>query len=417
MCVADKKFPKVLLWGHSFDNYSGMGITLTNIFYNWPKECIAISANEINTKLCDDTRPCAQYIPWSSNVSISKRERKRTKSDAIKDVLRPIVKMFDFREILRKPHISTSVVDEVKQFAPDVIFCSLGSLASMKTLLELNRLLPNIPIVLYIVDDWPNTRHLDKRFRFVWKQQYKQYFCKVLNISKGYYSICKHMSDAYFEQYGKKFYPIHNPADLGYWDSIKPGTKYGDEIHSILYVGKINRETSDNIHDMCRVVDRLNKQGIKVVFDVYSPDYSSQGHKFSKYKNSHILPAVDHNQIPLLTKQYKYLFLTLGFSTISRKYARLSMPTKLSEYMASGCPTILYAPKDIALSQYVAEHDAAIMCFEHNIECLYDKLVLLITNDSESNRVKENACKLAKQHDIHSVRTEFENSIKEILKG
>lgn len=414
MSEINRKYPKVLLWGHTFDNYSGMGITLTNIFYNWPTERIAVSANGVNKTLCEEIRPCATYIPWSNGASISKRDKKRTKSDAVKDILRPIVKMFDFREILRKPNISNRVVEEIKQYSPDVIFCSLGSLASMKLLLELNRLLPNIPIVLYIVDDWPNTRYLDKRFRFVWKRQYKKYFSKVLNIAQGYYSICKYMSDAYLEQYGKKFYPVHNPVDVEYWNSIETEAKY--DVPSILYVGKINRETADNIHDMCRVVECLNKQGIKVVFDVYSPDYASKGHKFSKYKNSHILPAVDHDQIPLLTKQYKYLFLTLGFSKVSRKYARLSMPTKLSEYMASGCPTILYSPKDIALSKYVAEHNAALTCFERDVDALYDKLLLLITDGHISEMVKENACKLAKQHDIYSVRTDFENSLIDTLK-
>ena len=98
MCIKAEQYPKVLLWGHAFDNYSGMGITLTNMFYNWPKDRIAISADTIPTALCEEIRPCAKYIPWSQRKNVLKIERKRTMIDSIKDCVRPIVKKFDFRE-------------------------------------------------------------------------------------------------------------------------------------------------------------------------------------------------------------------------------------------------------------------------------------------------------------------------------
>lgn len=41
-------FPRVLLFGHDFNDKTGMGITLTNLFANWPSENIAVFSNGID---------------------------------------------------------------------------------------------------------------------------------------------------------------------------------------------------------------------------------------------------------------------------------------------------------------------------------------------------------------------------------
>ena len=56
------KYPSVLLFGHSFNNYTGMGITLTNLFADWPKEKVAAWVDGVEPELCDSIRPCAKYI-------------------------------------------------------------------------------------------------------------------------------------------------------------------------------------------------------------------------------------------------------------------------------------------------------------------------------------------------------------------
>ena len=57
-----KQYPRVLLFGHCFNNYTGMGITLTNLFADWPKNNIAVWADGVEPELCNIIRPCRVYI-------------------------------------------------------------------------------------------------------------------------------------------------------------------------------------------------------------------------------------------------------------------------------------------------------------------------------------------------------------------
>ena len=54
-------FPRVLLFGHDFNDKTGMGITLTNLFANWPSENIAVFSNGIDYETIKKIRPCDVY--------------------------------------------------------------------------------------------------------------------------------------------------------------------------------------------------------------------------------------------------------------------------------------------------------------------------------------------------------------------
>lgn len=51
-------YPKVIIFGQPFNNHTGGGITLTNLFKGWPKEKIAVAypghgLSNVTTNVCD----------------------------------------------------------------------------------------------------------------------------------------------------------------------------------------------------------------------------------------------------------------------------------------------------------------------------------------------------------------------------
>ncbi len=51
-------FPRVLIFGQPFNNFTGGGITLTNLFKGWPKDKIAVTylghgLQSVTTDVCD----------------------------------------------------------------------------------------------------------------------------------------------------------------------------------------------------------------------------------------------------------------------------------------------------------------------------------------------------------------------------
>ena len=185
-------------------------------------------------------------------------------------------------------------------------------------------------------------------------------------------------------------------------------------VFSVLYVGKINRDTQQPLKDLCDAVTELNRNGEKVIFDVYSPNVKHDI-DLSKYKGCNIFSQVPNAEIPKLMKSYDALFLTLGFSEISRKYVRLSMPTKLTEYLVSGIPILLYCPEEIALSKYVSEYGAAVVCNQPDKRVLQQSLLNMIHSDEYNDCIVSRARDLSLRHDVQIVRERFRKTLSSVV--
>ena len=385
-------FAKVLLFGHQFDNRTGLGITLANLFANWPKDRIAVFANGIDVQQCELSRPCCEYIGQTTRKTLSaaaynNKLRNMAKAIYIKSGLQDLRHKWNYKE----EHVRRAIA-----FDPDILFCCLGSYGSMLDCEKMLERLPHAKLVLYIVDDWVNKKSRNDRL-----------FKRLLDKSAGLLSICPYMSESYLKQYGKTFYPFHNPVDVAHWQGLHPEKKYGEDTTSIIYTGKINADTKGCLLDMCKAVQKLNAAGGKFVFDVYTPNYAYNAELLKDYESCHILPPIPHDEVASVMKSYSALFLTLGFSKASRTYVRLSMPTKLSEYLAAGVPTLLYCPREIALARYLESQDCAICCFEKGTDELVAHMQKL--NDEKfCEQLVTKASQVALKHDVKTVRAEFE---------
>lgn len=406
-------YPKVFVLLEPFNDSTGMGVTMTNLFKDWPKEKLAIAAYELDEDLCEKIRPCCSYFSFSHPAKFKDTGiRKSHKSKSFSSKLRKIAKYFysklginDIRSIPISYELKKSIID----FQPDIIFTALGDLKRIRFAGQIFNFYSNSKLAVYIVDDWPNTKQNGRWFPNLWKKIYDRSLRRLLDKTTYFLSICQTMSDCYRSEYGKKFVPFHNPVDNEIWNSIAPIKHYPKNIFSIVYVGKINRDTKENILTLAAVVDSLNKHGKKVVFDVYTP--SLHDIDTSKYVGFNILSSISNDQIPVTLKGYDALYLTLGFSKESRAYTRLSMPTKLTEYLASGVPILLNAPSEIAVTKYVAQTNTGIICSENSAATLEEKLGKLVNDSELRDRLKTNALNLAREHDITIVRTKFKEAL------
>lgn len=407
----NRAYPKVLIYGHSFNNYNGMGITLTNLFAEWPREKIAVMADNIDLRLCEEIRPCSKYI---GSINESKSSLSIKQNHNIITRFRNRLKTFYYKtglnEIQAEKNIAREYLNQAKQFNPDIVFCALGSFVMMKRCEDLMKSLPDSKLVLYIVDDWVNTKVNTRFCSNLWLKIYDKKFRQLLNTASGLLSICQYMSDEYLNKYGCKFYPFHNPVNLNEWNSISVNPKYPNDVTSLVYMGKINSDTVSCLKSLSNIVDELNTEGYHYALDIYSPDYGSQAYLFEKIPSTHVYPPVAHNKVSEVLKSYSTLFLPLGFSKQSRAYVRLSMPTKLSEYLASHRPILLYCPEEIALARYLKDKECAVLCTDESCSSLKSALIKLHNRDNYIKLI-ENSSELAQEHDISIVRERFRETL------
>lgn len=411
--MEDINYPKVFIILEPFNDTTGMGVTMTNLFKDWPQDRIAVAAYDLDVELCRKLRPCASYLSLSSPAHAPKIEvGKSSGRTGLLPKLRNIAKYFynklGFNDLRRIP-ISAELKKTIADFEPDIVFSALGDLKRIRFTEQIMNIYPTAKLALYIVDDWPNTKQNGRWFPLLWRRAYDRALRNLLDKAKYLFSICDAMSQNYLEQYGKSFIPFHNPVDIRRWNSIEPVRHYSDDVFSIVYVGKINRDTETNILTLAEVVDSLNKRGLKVVFDVYTP--SAHNIDTSRFEGFSIIPPIANDRIPFTLKGYDAVYLTLGFSKESRAYTRLSMPTKLTEYLAAGHPILLHAPEEIAVSKYVTKTGSGLVCTSDSGAALEDCLLKLVNDPALRETLRRNSSELAKAHDIEIVRNNFKKAL------
>ena len=111
----------------------------------------------------------------------------------------------------------------------------------------------------------------------------------------------------------------------------------------------------------------------------------------------------------------KSWLLPLSFDNISQKYTRLSIPTKLSEYLISGVPTLVFSPSSSALYKFCSNYNCAYLINEKSEKIVSNSLEKLINSDNLYKSISKRAIEVAKTKlSKRIILNNFEKKFKEI---
>lgn len=418
-----QSLPKVLILGHSFNNYDGTGITLSNLFHAWPKDKIAIVSPVIATSFLTKYQRCERYFHTVENKSyfipenINPEENrlpshlKDNRSGIRRKISSFLHKKIGINDLLDRNTISTELIDFIDDFHPDIIYTCLGNYGMIKYVNKISRLTGNrYPLAIHIMDDWPATLFNGRYFRGAWQKRYHKAFTDILTRTILNFSISEGMSAEYASRYNREFFPFHNPVDTELWNQIpNNGAQQGNTLKKIVFFGKINDDTKDALIDMYHVVTKLNKQGKSIRFDIFSPNSVKEiADLFADSPFCNLCPGIPHEQVRHHIKEYDIVYFPLCFSERTRYYARLSMSTKTSEYMVSKVPILLYCPPELEIYKYAAGSGWAYCVSESSTELLLKGVTRLITDSGLRDELTGNAYQLAvSRHSLHNVCEAF----------
>ncbi len=429
-------YPKVLIIGQNFDK-SGGGITLANLFLGWPEHKIAVASMEIDTNdkfICNNFYMLG-YLETKRQWPFSLIQRKyfsgriNLKDKQFTESLISKTKENSFRRFVRLKYkeaqhylgmyhyihsmsTSDSFIKWIKDFKPDLIYTQLSSLGIIRLVKKVCEI-TNKPVAIHIMDDWPTTIVKPGLYSGYWKEKIDSSFRELLNYSNVNMAICKAMADEYEQRYKKTFLYFHNPVDLILWkDYIRTEWTFGDEFR-VLYAGRLGKITLRPLLDICQVLDEIKIHNSKIVFEILTSDkFMHDLRLLKKYKFVEIKPYVKHNQMPQKLKNVDLLIIPLGFDQQNIKFTRFSMPTKVSEYMASGTPILIYAPPETALVKYAKEENWGSVVDTQDKEVLKKTILRLITDVDFRGKLGKTATTLAFQkHNAEIVRKEFQSAL------
>lgn len=399
-------FKKVLIYGQTFNDFSGGGITLTNLFKDWPCEALAVISypfmlHNSSTDVCRNYYQIGRdELTWRFPFSLVKqrfpsgkveirtggklpvlRESRNIRHSISSTILTPTIKWLGLVHCISWIQMSRKLQEWLSDFKPEVIYIQISNRESIRFAIELIDYL-KIPSVIHMMDDWPSTISSRGLFKAYWHKRIDHDFRLLLDKTNTHLSISNLMSEEYHGRYGKKFIPFHNPVDPETIRSQTSVVKPVGRQFRILYLGRVGTANKRSIRSFATFVSKYKPDKIEVEFDIYTKDINSRFVKrLGGLERVNIGGSLDHDEIHLYMRKYDLLLLPLDFTASGLKFSRLSIPTKASEYMISGTPILVFAPPQTAVSKFFLEQECGHCVDSDDFRSLNAAMSLLIGNE------------------------------------
>ena len=417
--------PRILVVGHIYNN-TGIGITLTNLFAKIPKENIAfVSINEnfsnqnYNTCFLLGKKEYNYIFPlnWMMKISDSKiispgnilvaNHKKGKKWQFYYKFLNPFLHGIGLYDDRIRYKVSDDLENWIKSYNPDIIYSALGSYSMCCFFKKIMDCFPEKRYAVHLMDDWLHSQANNKLiFRKKYENKLDFVFRSILTRTQIKIVISEKMAKEYSRIYREKFIWFHNPVDTNRFYAENRPSRPGK---SIIYIGKINKDNYDVINDLIMALPAINERK-NCHLQIYTPTektYLNSKLSLNQFVTLH--QAVPYETIPTILSQGDLLFLPLSFRKESIRYTRLSISTKLSEYMATGRPLLVYAPENIAITEFVRNNECAFILSEKNPEILAEKIIFILTaQEKDIKSVVNKAVQISREKfDYDRVTSQF----------
>lgn len=435
-------YPKILIVGQVFNTVTGGGITMTNLFYGWNQENLAVVSEDIdnaNFSVCNkyyqlgalERRKIFPFNLIRRESAIKSgticegifdnqvKKSDNTSNKYIKQLKYIYIKFLLYSGLIhykRRFKISKEFLKWIKEFGPEIIYSQLSSIELICLVENLHKLL-NIPIAIHLMDDWPKTISNKGPFHLYWQNKIETQFRKLLSESKIFLSISEAMSYEYMTRYGYNFKPFHNPLDLSRWNSKNNKNYELTDTFKILYAGRIGTGIRNCFFDVANAINNLIKKGFRIEFHIQTAIRDAILKDLEKYPFIQINRTVPYNLLPDIFSNSDLLLLPNDFDDNSIAYLKYSMPTKASEYMISGTPILLYSSINNAVTSHAISHNWAYVVHERSIEKLESAILEIYENKELRIKLAKTAKEYAINHfDGNKIRNQFKDCFIEELK-
>lgn len=428
--------PKVLIISQPFNNDTGGGITLSNLFAGWERDKVAVICsgyvlqNNIDTSICNTYYQLGEKEQkWIFPLNLVKRkyksglikfdtkktiqnlsfEKSKFRVKMIMEYFMPLLHYSGLIHVSKKLEFSDELRDFVDSFNPDVIYVQAEDRERIAFCLDLYAHVQK-PMIFHMMDDWPEVIS-DKGFmKNFWSRKIDKELRVLLNKSEEWMSICEEMSSEYKNRYNLDFIPFHNPVDLTAWKPFQRKSYELNETPRILYAGRIGLGIDTSLELIARAIDKVNEDlKISAKFVLQTESKPKWADKFQCVQHQSFVP---YSELPKVFSGADFLILPYDFSSESIKYIKYSMPTKASEFMISGTPILIFAPEETAIVKYANKYNWAKVVTENNWTKMVDALKTLILHENERKMIAQNAIEVAeKNHDASQITKKFRDVI------
>ncbi len=429
--------PRILLATPSvFNQYSGGGVLLTNLFWGWPSDRIAIVHRD---SLPPDDRICQRFFRLSSeemrriwpieelrNLFIRSRRKpheevqkqngnlegqlpSRTTPGAFNRLFQKVVR----DGIPMRVKLSSELDEFIAALQPELIYTFLGDVPYMQLVNAIHERYP-VPIVVHMMDDWPNVLYRRGLFGPFLRRQVEPLLRDLLNRASLRMGISESMCRAYEIRYKVPFESFHNIVDLKDWQEHRRTDYNAGSPFRLVYAGSIFPNAQlYSLVDVASAVAKLSASGVHIEMRIHSPFYTKPyWHLIENPPSVQFAPSPDDESITKLFKQADLLVLPVNFDEESVDYIRYSMPAKIPAYLASGTPILVYGPPGVAQVDYAQAGKWGYVVSKKGVEYVETAIRRLMEDKKLRARIGAKAVKHAEEHhDASKLRPVFQQGL------
>ena len=211
---------------------------------------------------------------------------------------------------------------------------------------RLRRALPNVRFVFYVMDDWEG-HHTCFGLPFTAKR--RAALAEIVSTSDARFACSQLMATDYEQRFGNAWQVLHKGVDT----NVPMPADAAFRFDNILYTGAMNMFRFDAVLAFAEGLQRYRaNSGHDVTLTLLGPQLDREyASALAPYPFIRTEPWVDNLACQRRMAQADVLYLPLSFERRLDRIANLAMPTKFSEYLASGRPTIFHVPCESEVSR------------------------------------------------------------------
>jgi glycosyltransferase involved in cell wall biosynthesis len=276
-----------------------------------------------------------------------------------------------------------------------VVACTGGDLVDLPAaILAAERV--RIPCLLHYFDDYCSQWKIpNPAWSMGWMKRFgKQIEANLLPKATGVIVPNEQMQYELADRITMPSIVVRNPVNLEYYENLRRSAvrenRIPDQCWSMTYTGSIYEAQLDAVVQCALGMEALRERGIAMQLHLYTSQSEESLRALGVPASVSIHREVSSEEASALQCNSDFLLLPLAFKTRYPELIKTSSPGKLGEYLASGSPILVHAPRDSFLAQFATERRFAAVCDTPEIEQIAEKLEQLVRQpETRENLVQQ----------------------------
>lgn len=209
-----------------------------------------------------------------------------------------------------------------------------------------------VPLVSWLFDDYAGQWESGPFRRIAAREE-----GRLMRGSRSVIVTNELMADEYGARHGIGCRIVRNPYGPG-WAGCAGPPRGGGGVPVLLYSGSVYGVNRDSFICLAEALSRIRGSALEIYSGQSAGDMGSLGIPTGRMRfHDHAAPEVLQSAV----RAVDALYVPLGFSPEYSRVVRTASPAKFGEYLVSGRPVLVHAPRDSFAARFVAQRRCGLL--------------------------------------------------------